>query len=379
MQQSLKNEKTNKRIDEIDIVKALAIMLMVACHSGVAFAKFIFLFHMAVFFIASGFFFRDASSDNLKSVWEFIRNKIRKLWFPFFLWNAVFVLLHNLLERTMILPETAADQTIAYTPALYSGTDILSMIGKGALFSYKEPLIGGFWFLKILFLVSITWCLIDFLLKHLCKKLTKGQVKIKKINQIRLILQAIISVAFLLFGYSCSIRGIQLYGLAYVGSYYCLFFMGHLLSLVKSYFIKWSWPVWLLILIGSFGILYVLNPLGAIGYNLNEYSSPQYMVCCAFSGWCFLYSMAWFLKKIPGINKIMITVGKHTLSVLIFHLPVLKLIQIVEAFISHKPIYGLTGFPVLMAGNNWWCLLYVIIGTGIPVLLEMLIHKVRRV
>ena len=357
-----------KRINEIDIVKALAVMLMVACHAGVVFAKFIYLFHMAIFFIASGFFFRDASSETPGSVLRFIINKIKKLWFPFFLWNAVFVLLHNPLSKIVILPDAATGQTTAYIPALYATAEIFSMIGKGALFSYKEPLIGGFWFLKILFLVSICYCLVDFILKKLIRNKT----------QLRLIVQAGISVAFLIFGYNCSIRGIQLYGLAYLGSYYCLYFMGHLFSKAKAYYTKWTWPIWLVIMTVSFGILYYMNPRGAIGYNLNEYTSPQYMVVCAFSGWCFLYSMAWFLNKVGPVSKILVLIGQKTLSILIFHLPALKLVQITEALIIGFPIYGLASFPNLQAGKTGWCLLYTAIGTGLPVILDTLFCKIIR-
>ena len=357
-----------KRINEIDIVKALAVMLMVACHAGVVFAKFIYLFHMAIFFIASGFFFRDASSETPGSVLRFIINKFKKLWFPFFFWNAVFVLLHNPLSKIVILPGADAGQTTAYIPALYSTAEIFSMIGKGALFSYKEPLIGGFWFLKILFLVSICYCLVDFILKKL----------IRNKPQLRLIIQAGISVAFLIFGYNCSIRGIQLYGLAYLGSYYCLYFMGHLISKAKAYYAKWTWPIWLVIMTVSFGILYYMNPCGAIGYNLNEYTSPQYMVVCAFSGWCFLYSMAWFLNKIGPVSKILVLVGQKTLPILIFHLPALKLVQITEALIIGFPIYGLASFPNLQAGKTGWCLLYTAIGTGLPVILDTLFCKIIR-
>lgn len=42
---------TNKRVNEIDVVKAIAIMLMVACHAGVAFAKFNQMFHMSTFLL----------------------------------------------------------------------------------------------------------------------------------------------------------------------------------------------------------------------------------------------------------------------------------------------------------------------------------------
>ena len=53
-----------KRIEELDILKALGIIYMVAGHSGVPFRRFIYLFHMAAFFVASGFFYKSSSINN---------------------------------------------------------------------------------------------------------------------------------------------------------------------------------------------------------------------------------------------------------------------------------------------------------------------------
>lgn len=43
--------KSDKRISEIDIIKALAIIGMVLGHAGALFTHFIYLFHMAVFLL----------------------------------------------------------------------------------------------------------------------------------------------------------------------------------------------------------------------------------------------------------------------------------------------------------------------------------------
>ncbi len=65
----------NRRIEEIDIIKGIAIILMVAGHAGAPFTKFIYLFHMAVFFIASGFTYKESSSDSIKNVTKTIIKK----------------------------------------------------------------------------------------------------------------------------------------------------------------------------------------------------------------------------------------------------------------------------------------------------------------
>ena len=60
-------ENGNKnRIPEIDILKGIAIILVVIGHTRVPGNSFIYLFHMAVFFIASGYFYSEKSSETLQ-------------------------------------------------------------------------------------------------------------------------------------------------------------------------------------------------------------------------------------------------------------------------------------------------------------------------
>ena len=50
-----------KRNSKIDILKGIAILLVVMGHTCFGGTEYIYLFHMAVFFMASGYFFRDNS------------------------------------------------------------------------------------------------------------------------------------------------------------------------------------------------------------------------------------------------------------------------------------------------------------------------------
>lgn len=65
----------NKRNIEIDIIKGLAIVLMVLGHAETPIHNFIYLFHMAVFFIAAGYFYKEKSSDSIQSVIQYIIKK----------------------------------------------------------------------------------------------------------------------------------------------------------------------------------------------------------------------------------------------------------------------------------------------------------------
>lgn len=84
-----------KRNPVIDILKGLGIILMVAGYSGFPFTRFIYLFHMAIFFMASGFCFKSESSANVGTTIKFIKRRFITLWLPYVVWTTLFSLLHN--------------------------------------------------------------------------------------------------------------------------------------------------------------------------------------------------------------------------------------------------------------------------------------------
>lgn len=57
----------NQRDLSVDIVKALGIFCMVAGHCDWPFTHFIYLFHMAIFFIASGYCYKEVNSSEFRA------------------------------------------------------------------------------------------------------------------------------------------------------------------------------------------------------------------------------------------------------------------------------------------------------------------------
>ena len=357
-----------KRYQEIDILKGIAIILMVAAHCGAPFTRFAFLFHMAAFFMASGFCYREKTAESLRSVGKNILRKIKTLWVPFFIWNTVFVLLRNGLIRINIYTDNPlVEQYGGHVTEAYTAGDMLRRIAGGALFSYKEEIIGALWFLKILFLLSLAFCVMDFLVK----RVTRGS------RTARLLVHLGLSGVFLGLGYWGSVRDEQLFGISYVGSYYCLFYLGHCLSLLREKMKNWHWTVWVLILLLSYGALKLLQPLGGIGLNQNKYGSPFFLLATSVSGWCFLYSFSSLLSRIPVIGTGVAFVGRHTMPVVIFHFLAYKLVACLIVILRHLPAYCIAVFTCLDGGGAWW-MVYTIVGTAVPILLGLLYQSVRK-
>ena len=86
---------TKKRDIRIDIMKGIAIILMVYGHSGAPLKNFIYLFHMAVFFMISGYLFDEKKVISHGDTAKYIVKKIKSLWLIYFVWNTAFILLNN--------------------------------------------------------------------------------------------------------------------------------------------------------------------------------------------------------------------------------------------------------------------------------------------
>ena len=171
---------TNKRIDEIDIIKALAIIGMVWHHIGLPFTNFITLFHMAAFFICSGIVYKEKYSEDVSSFIVFTKNKLRTLWFPYACCAIIFTLLNNTFLKIGFY---SLDERFYYDTKRL----IIDCL-RGFLFVKQTPMSAATWFLNALFFVSEFYCLFELILRKL---------HFQKIS----IIQFIISVILLVFLY----------------------------------------------------------------------------------------------------------------------------------------------------------------------------------
>ena len=72
-----KVEERGKRDITVDIIKGIGIVLMVVGHARAPLSDYISLFHMAIFFIASGFLINCKYADSLSGMMQYIWKKIK--------------------------------------------------------------------------------------------------------------------------------------------------------------------------------------------------------------------------------------------------------------------------------------------------------------
>ena len=139
---------------------------MVAGHAGVPseIGRFINMFHMPLFFFVSGYCFKEKYLHDTKL---FAINKVKGLYVPFVKWSLLFLLLHNVFFHLNIYNATygfrgEASHLYDMKETLFHATKIVVAMNG------TEQLLGGYWFLKQLFVGSF--------ISLLCFKYLRGKI-----------------------------------------------------------------------------------------------------------------------------------------------------------------------------------------------------------
>lgn len=352
----------------IDVIKGIGIILMVAGHCGAPFTNFIYLFHMAIFFMASGYCFKTSNSDTIQDVIKFTGRKFKGLWFPYVLWTTIYSLCHNLFIKLNIYTSDAdmlkyvSGDLINITQP-WSITTMLKNIMKSFLLHGHTQLGSAFWFLATLMEISWLYCLIDFLGKKVLKK--KGK---------QIFLQGIVSLVMLFLGYRCSLTNTYLGGR--VLSFYCLFFIGYLLKAKNimrevgrfSHYVK---------IVCSFVILVICNHMGSIALDQNQYENLLFLLMTSLSGWVLVYELAQEIQKFKGFCGLIVCCGQNSMAIIILHFLCFKVVSFIGVLVEHQPRGLIAAFPVLFQDGLWW-IAYMIVGVMPPVLLNLLWKIIKK-
>lgn len=364
--------KDTKRDVIIDLIRGIGIVLMVTCHAGGPAKNFIYLFHMSIFFIASGYCYKVKDNQKIIDVLKHIGKKIIRLWLPYAGWSILFTLLHNFFLKINVY---TSDPTIYQ---YVQGPFIVTMgklnfammkytIIRACLLHAGTQLTGAFWFLATLFEIEVTYFVIDYIIRKIFRN---------KILPVILI-QGIISALFLCVGYMCARKNIYAYQLDFALSYYCLFYLGYVIKTYAVFSREQKRSTRAIIGIVALGVL-VVGYLIGIRINLGSrvYVNPGVLLVMSAAGWTMLYEFAWFIKDFAA-NKVLVIIAQHSLAIVAFHFLSFKIVSLIGVLIKHQPKCLIAAFPVLYKGGLWW-VAYLVVGITIPVLLGMGYNRVKK-
>lgn len=349
---------SRKRTPEIDIIKGIAIILMVIGHTKVPGNSFIYLFHMAVFFIASGYTFSDKNCESPTQILHFIWGKIKRLWIPYFCWNCLCLLLNNFLIYLNIY--TSDTRALEYVPAQYIKLKTTFSVGntieevlKAFLFTGGSQLMGALWFIQTLFIVLCLYCIISWLVR-----------KVPNQNY-RMLIQFAISLLFVTLGYFCYLHNLSIRGLARAWSVYALIHFGYCIR--KKHVLEQVTP--LLGMATAIILLLILNQYGRIELAVNQFVNPPFLWLASLSGWYLLYYISKFIMKCKYLCEWLCYIGQHSLIIAIGHSFCFKSVNSIIVYTQELPRFCLAAFPVLRDDGYWW-IFYTLVGVLIPLGLE---------
>lgn len=349
-----------KRNERMDIVKGLTIILMIIGHSGFPYTEFIYLFHMAIFFMVSGCLFSFRKITTIHEFFCFVWKKIKGIWWPYFLWNVIYTVLNNIYVYLGVYSREAfvALDVEVSAHSVMGMRDIAKNIIKGIFMCGRTEMGGAFWFLRTLFGVVVLFGFIDYVLNKIISR-----------EKIADVVHLFIALICLVLGYLADVFQVQSLVIPIIFSSYILYYMGYIINKYElmNYLNKWG-----CVLVGIL-ILVICNKKVAISLGSNSYGNPAYLIVCSIAGWMLIYGLASVLEKFK-CRRLWIVLGMNTLPIVIHHFWCFKLVHFVQIALYGYPKKYLAAFPYLNASGAWW-VVYTIVGVAVPVIISLVYKK----
>lgn len=306
--------------------------------------KVIYTFHMPLFFLLSGYCFKEKYLDD---AWLFVKRKLQGIYVPYVVYSLVFLALHNLFCDWHIYSQ---DWYYGWKDYLWISSKIVTRLsGEGGL-------LGIFWFLKELFwgnlffygLLKLSngkkWIpIVVFAMLTLIMTITGWQVPYFTISKV-----TFYAAFFIAFGYA---------GRAYVDK-----------------LDKW----WIYVFAAFTIAAYVwMGKNIAIGAQ-DVYTIVPYTVTAIGGSLLVMCVSKWLCANRGGQNPALIFVGNHTLEIMALHFITFKLVSYCIIMVYGLPIVKLEDFPVMMdfSVKGWW-VVYTIIGLALPIGFAFLKEKIK--
>ena len=363
----------------ISIAKGIAIILMVVAHAEAPgwLCKFIFEFHMPLFFITAGYFF---SLKYLNDEATFVKKRVKGLYWPFVKWSVFFLIIHNWMFDLGILNEVYGNDAGGVTHP-YSWHQMQQNLWTivTAMGGYDQFLCGAFWFFRGLFVASILYLIIyKVLLFALPKRVERATPYL------------ICLIMLLLCGWKTyeGLRVINLVQGGYRDMMGCFFFgCGFIFRQYAERYQSFTSRLWVsLPMTLVFGVIvYLFSAYLTANMNWRStYTQFLSLPLPALLGFLMTYNISrWIDARDSRLKRFLAYTGDHTLNIFIFHIVAYKTVSLLKIW-----YYGLDprqiGCHMVIhdySQQDWFWVLYTVAGVGLPLgatwLYEQIKAKIR--
>ena len=332
----------------VTYTKAIGIILMVLCHAGCSYLEcFITMFHMPLFFFFSGYCFKE---KYLSTSVDFVRKRVKGLYWPFIKWGIVILLLHDVFFYIGIYSVDSG-----YNNYFYTSSDYIQRAVNILKFKYAEQLLGGYWFLPALFWGAlISWVAI---------RLSRGFLCIS-------------AIVILIIGYGIGwlfSHQMHTFGLCekwFVVAF--LFIIGHIFAKQKIRPFK-LWESVIAILIVFIGSIYWPHSMPKDYYS--TWIVFPYVITAILGTWS-VYSWCNMINGCDSMfSKTLRYIGENTLTILTWHFLSFKIVSLMIVAIYGLPFSYIGMHPVISDyAHMGWFVVYTIVGIVVPLLPMLVKH-----
>ena len=311
---------------------------------------FTMFFAVPLFFFTSGYFYKP--SKTIKELRTFYIKRIKGLYIPFVKWSLVFLVLHNVCFHLNLYNGQYGFR--GATSELYSWTDFAKKAFNIVFrMSDNEQLLGAFWFIRALFFAALMVATIQFIFRRW-----------NFVNRYAMFL-VLLMLSPIAIHFNINLPWIGNLGLIlFSATFYVFGYCYRKFENDKCY----SKPAMFLSTFITFlGLVYFDHVVGVLGMKA-RYLFPYTAV--AISGIFMVLNISKLMEHTP-ITKFFYYAGNNTMIILALHFICLKLGNLIKITVYGWPIERLAEFPVIEENNQYWWVLYTIVGVSIPLLLQL--------
>jgi fucose 4-O-acetylase-like acetyltransferase len=361
------------RNQTISICKGIAIILMVIGHADCPglLGRFLYEFHMPLFFITAGYFFNLKYLNDEKT---FVVKRLKGLYLPFLKWSILFTLLHNVFFKLNIINDQFGNGTKGGVAHLYSWHDIQRNIlySVTQMGGYDVFLNGAFWFFRALLISSIAYLVLFKLLrKNSWLRCENAHIAANRTG----ITVCLVMLLWAAWKTGCNLPITNIPQGGYrelMGTFF--FGVGFLLH-ENPRFLHTTW--WTCA--GCFAI--VLGFSVWLTADMSWFSSFDHFLKLpvpAIAGFIMTYHLSSAIEKRHNIiRRFLVYCGDNTLPIFVFHIlsyKVVSLIKIAYYGLDFKQI-GCHMVVHEFAQQDYFWVLYTVAGVGLPLLGHYLVKK----
>ncbi len=339
-----------------DIVKGWGIIAIVLGHTGYFAGAFVYLFHLALFFFITGYFYNEKKYGDAPFI--YFGSRLAGAWPRYMFYTLFFVLLHNFFVT----------HGLYSGQELYNHTKMLTAWMSSLSFNSPEQVQGALWFVPV-WLVSSGLFAGCIWFGRKVFLLTGGES-----NTAKLTIAAASSILIGLIGLFLNMRSCSLpYNLQTALLVVPLYLIAWFMHLYLSDFRRYT--VWYGCLVSAI-LLHLINTKLHIFIDLASMHVPGILFYpISVIGIYFVLSLSDLSERINILAKIIAFLGRHSFDIMAVHFTVFKLIDFAYArFILKNIPETLSNFPV--AFRYELGPFYILIGLFLPAFIGWCVDRV---